>query len=124
MPNLRLSIDHAFLYDGTGRVWPLTPEQMAILARTVHLVVVEALADGDLLALDTGAANPEVFPDGHFGPFILTGDGKVQDVNYHYRYGHGVGVPAVSDRPTCICSEPGRPAAQTGDYAPWCPMSE
>ena len=127
MPHLRLSIEHGLLYDGTGRVWPLTPEQLAILARTAHLVVVEVLADGDLLVLDTGTANPDVFPDGHFGPYVLTGNGWLQGVNYHYRHSHGVNVPAYPSRPVgltktaCLCNEPGSPEARAGDHAPWCP---
>lgn len=99
MSSLLLSAEHGFLYDGTGRVWPLTREQTTILVRAAHLIVVEVLADGDLLVLDTGKANPEAFPDGHFGPYILAGDGKVQDVNYHYRYSHGVDVPAYPSQP-------------------------
>ncbi len=129
MLRLQLSKEHQLLHDGTGRVWPLTPCQLGILARAVHLVVVEVLADGDLLVLDTGAANPAVFPDGHFGPFILTGDGKIQDVNYHYRHSHGVDVPAYPFAPACpvktmcTCSEPDSPAARAGDHAPWCSRS-
>ena len=99
MPRLQLSWEHSLLYDGTGRVWPLTAEQMTVLTGAAHLVVAEVLADGDLLVLDTGVANLEAFPDGHFGPYVLAGDGRLQDVNYHYRHYHGVDVPAYPDRP-------------------------
>jgi hypothetical protein len=124
MPHLRLSIEHGFLYDGTGRIWPPTPEQLTVLVRADHLAVVEVLADGDLLVLDTGVANLEAFPDGHFGPYVLASDGKIQDVNYHYRYSHGIDVPAYSNRPVrftetaCICNEPDqlttRPSRHSG----------
>lgn len=127
MPRLHLSREHSLLYDGTGRVWPLTLEQVTILARAAHLIVVEVLADGDLLVLDTGTANLEAFPDGHFGPYVLAGDGKIQDVNYHYRYRHGVDVPAYPGRSVgltktaCRGNEPGSPADQADDHALWCP---
>jgi|GEM_PF-2729201 len=117
MPRLHLSWEHSLLYDGTGRVWPLTAEQMAVLTGAAHLVVAEVLADGDLLILDTGMANLEAFPDGHFGPYVLAGDGRLQDVNYHYRHSHGVDVPAYPDRPAGGSAELDQPSTRGGGHS-------
>jgi hypothetical protein len=39
MPKLQLSKEHSFLYDGTGRAWPLTPGHLTNLDHNTHLVV-------------------------------------------------------------------------------------
>jgi len=92
------------LYNHAGQIWPIIDKrfsqaQINLLARNDHLVAVEVLTDGDLLVLDTGTANLEAFLDGHFGPYILTRNGRLQGVNYHYRHGHRVDVPAYPARP-------------------------
>jgi len=71
----------------------LTEEQRYILEQNRHLVPVERLGDGDWLVLDNVPPQSDVFPDGHFGPYILTIDGKLHDVNYHYSECHGIYVP-------------------------------
>ncbi len=69
----------------------MTPKQQSMLAQNPHLVVAATLEDGDMLVLDNQpAAN---FPSGHFGPYILTKSGALQDVNYHYSQQHGKAVP-------------------------------
>ena len=76
----------------------LTADQAELLANNPHLTPVEVLSDGDILVLDLEETNPEVFPDG-FGPYILTTDGRVQGVNYHYRHSHGVAPFGPAGRP-------------------------
>ena len=56
----------------------MTSEQRAVLADTPYLVALDELPDGDLLVEDK---------DG-YGPYILTRDGKVQEVKYHYHIWH------------------------------------
>jgi len=53
------------------------------------------LEDGDALVLDKTVPGPEgIFGVlGHFPAYVLTRDGKVQDVYYHYRVHHKVSVP-------------------------------
>jgi len=74
--------------------YKLTPAQAAFLERNSHLVTVEQLADGDLLCLDRGVWKAQHPSDSHygkhFGPYILTGEGYVQDVTAHYQARHGV----------------------------------
>ena len=71
----------------------LTREQVNLLGANTHLLAVSTLEDGDLLVLDTSPTSPDVFPDGHFGPYVLTTEGHLQDVNYHYREHHLLDVP-------------------------------
>jgi hypothetical protein len=73
----------------------LTPSQAAFLAANYHLVPVERLPDGDLLCLDRGKWGKEAWKgtpleDEHFGPYILTTDGRAPGVTYHYQNEHGV----------------------------------
>jgi len=75
--------------------YKLTPAQAAFLERNSHLVPVEQLADGDLLCLDRGKWPVDVWrgtplEGEHFGPYILTADGNVNDVTGHYQREHGV----------------------------------
>jgi hypothetical protein len=70
-----------------------TPQQEVLLMHNPHLVAAERLSDGDWLLLDKGSAPDRIFPNGHYGPYILTTDGKVQNVNYHYATYHGLPVP-------------------------------
>jgi len=75
--------------------YKLTPAQAAFLEKNEHLVPVERLADGDLLCLDRGKWPVDVWrgtplEGEHFGPYILTADGNVNDVTGHYQREHGV----------------------------------
>lgn len=79
----------------------MTEAQEQVIKENGHLVPLAALPDGDWLVGD-------VVPD--FGPYVLTTDGRVQGVNYHYsryhdietvsKFGHQVhaGMPAVSQK--------------------------
>jgi hypothetical protein len=72
-----------------------TQAQATFLERNSHLVPVERLADGDLLCLDRMQWPEEAWKNTplegeHFGPYVLTTDGKVQGVTYHYEREHGV----------------------------------
>jgi hypothetical protein len=69
-----------------------TPEQQQVLERNTHLRRVSTLEDGDLLIIDLGIADRSVFPNGHFGPYVLTKEGYVQDVNFHYQMHHLIGI--------------------------------
>ena len=70
----------------------LTPEQQALFGKNRHLVPVSRLDDGDWLVLDNQDPGYH-WALTHFGPYVLTRDGKVQDVNYHYKVYHGYEVP-------------------------------
>lgn len=61
----------------------LTSQQVSALEGKPHLNPIEVLSDGDLLMTDN-----ESKPDYPLGPYILTKDGKIQDVNYHYSNYH------------------------------------
>jgi len=56
-----------------------------------HLEMVSMLDDGDMLIVDTGKPMDSSWNNGHYGPYVLTTDGKLQDVNYHYAHEHSVG---------------------------------
>lgn len=71
-----------------------TKPQTERLESCPHLREVSFLEDGDLLVVDVVKPHDTgVFPYGHFGPYILTRTGKIQDVNFHYHVEHGVGCP-------------------------------
>ena len=72
----------------------MTGYQQNLLDKNPHLVVVSNLDDGDVLVLDNQSAS-DVFPNWHFGPYVLTKAGYMQDVNYHYRFHHGCDVPVA-----------------------------
>ena len=61
----------------------LTPQQINTLESCPHLDPIEVLSDGDLLVIDN-----ESKPDYTLGPYILTKDGKIQGVDYHYSNYH------------------------------------
>lgn len=71
---------------GAIQVDKLTDYQYKFLKDNDHLAAVSFLDDGDVLVLDLVAARER--PEGHFGPYVLTGEGKLQLVNYHYAVGH------------------------------------
>lgn len=68
----------------------MTPEQAKVLSKNTYLVPVSKLKDGDLLCLDKTEVTTGPFAEGpgHFGPYILTREGWIQDPHYHYRYHH------------------------------------
>ena len=70
----------------------LTYRQRAVIGSTTHLQVLEILPDGDALVADLGTAISDSFP-GHFGPYILTKNGLIQDIHYHYSNFHGLNLP-------------------------------
>jgi hypothetical protein len=78
-----------------GRAIPadITVSQETLLVNNPLFVVASYLDDGDLLILDTTPTDSPVFIDGHFGPYVLTREGYVQNVHYHYRRNHGLAVP-------------------------------
>jgi hypothetical protein len=53
----------------------LSQVQVGILEKNPHLIPRDILPDGDMLVSDQ---------DQEFGPYILTRDGTVHDVEYHY----------------------------------------
>lgn len=83
----------------------MTPQQEETLKNT-YLVPVSRLEDGDLLCLDKTevATGPFGKGPGHFGPYILTREGWLQDPHYHYRYHHGLNVKTTMqvERPPCM----------------------
>jgi hypothetical protein len=97
---------------GAGSWESMTGEQREIYVKNPHLVPAALLPDGDWLILDAGPVGANGEP---MGPYILTRDGKVQRVNYHYRYYHGFDVPA-GDGPTSESSMTG-PAHLVGTWA-------
>lgn len=64
----------------------LTRHQLRVLNDNDHLVHGGQLDDGDLLVLDKLAGA---------GPYVLTRDGKVQGVDYHYHRHHA--FPMLSE---------------------------
>lgn len=75
-----------------------TAAQERLLCDNPHLIAVERLSDGDLLVVDNQPAPPNFFPTGPYGPYVLTRDGKVQDVNYHFAVYHKVPAPYLGGR--------------------------
>ncbi len=57
----------------------LSPGQVGVLENNPHLIPRDMLPDGDMLVSDR---------DQEFGPYILTRDGAVQDIPYHYEQYH------------------------------------
>ncbi len=70
----------------------VTPQQTQLLASNPHLVPVELLIDGDVLALDVLDLSDSDPHEGTqlYGPYILTTDGQLQPITNHYRNHHGV----------------------------------
>jgi hypothetical protein len=58
-----------------------------------HLEMVSMLEDGDMLIVDNGKPMDSTWNNGHYGPYILTREGHLQDVNYHYSKYHSVNCP-------------------------------
>lgn len=65
---------------GTAFRADLTIEQWEVFVNCSHLTLASRLEDGDVLVLDENEL---------FGPYVLTRDGKVQDVYWHYQKYHG-----------------------------------
>lgn len=73
----------------------LTEAQGCTLGKNLHLVFASMLDDGDCLILDSDGPDHrslQYLYAPHYGPYVLTTDGKVQDVNYHYATHHGLKV--------------------------------
>ena len=67
-----------------------TPAQAKILQRNPHLMPVDMLHDGDILLIDT-ADFPRAeacLMEPRFGPYVLTQNGRVQDLTTHYIWNH------------------------------------
>lgn len=71
----------------------LSKAQKALLDSSSHLLAVSCLDDNDLLVLDLGKPQTESWNNGHYGPYVLTVNGDLQDVNYHYAHYHGKQCP-------------------------------
>lgn len=69
-----------------------THAQANFLVLNDHLRAVSRLEDGDLLIVDLGE-NDRENSSGHFGPYVLTVDALLQDVNYHFKNSHGIPCP-------------------------------
>ena len=69
---------------------PYTAAQQRRLDLSPCLRVVQRLDDGDLLVLDLDPVKSELFWGNHYGPYIMTDLGFIQDVNYHHHYHHGM----------------------------------
>ena len=67
---------------------PYTQGQQYTLKKYPNLRVAQSLEDGDLLVLDTQRSLISV--TGNSGPYIITRDGALQDVNYHYQTRHAM----------------------------------
>ena len=72
----------------------MTAAQKQLLDANLHLFAVARLEDGDLLVVDMQPA--ETFPNGHYGPYVLTKNGYLHDVNYHYGKYHAVDCPYIT----------------------------
>jgi hypothetical protein len=82
-----------------------TDAQAELLGKNPHLVPVADLGDGDILVLDKQQPNGEL-EIGHFGPYVLTTEGYVQDVNMHYHIRHGMRyLPVLSQMDTVNFSQ-------------------
>lgn len=74
-----------------------TQAQQDLLQENPQFEVLDRLTDGDLLIadqIDRPTAALE-HPHRQSTPYVLTRDGKVQEVGYHYRYFHLRNIPAV-----------------------------
>jgi hypothetical protein len=71
----------------------MTSEQKYLLDKNPHLIPVSRLDDGDWLVLDSEGPKGQPGSIDLYGPYILTLDGKVQEVNYHFAKYHDVPVP-------------------------------
>ena len=90
-----------------------TTEQEATLADNERFILAGILDDGDLLILEDAGPMGGRYEGGHIAkhdPWILTRDGKVQGLSYHYQYHHELGAPL--DGPIPLPREPS-PALDT-----------
>lgn len=61
-----------------------------------HILVLNTLPDGDMLVADKDAATDQRGVVIHeFGPYILTRDGALQSVPYHYHHYHDRPIPCA-----------------------------
>lgn len=79
-----------------------TKAQTKRLEKNKRFQVLDTLTDGDLLIVDpvnrpTSALD---HPHTESAPFILTREGKVHEIGYHYRYYHVQNIPAYGDEDT------------------------
>lgn len=72
--------------------YELTDQQKAALATMPLMIAVDTLPDGDVLVLDREHPRPHQAIR-YFGPYILTREGALHAVNWHYRTHHLVQVP-------------------------------
>ena len=90
-----------------------TPAQQEMIAKNDHLVPVDVLADGDVLVLEDAGPLGGSYEGTHIAKYlvwVLTCDGKVQGLSYHYQNYHDVG--ARLDSPITLVREPS-PALDT-----------
>ena len=61
--------------------------QIDLLAKNRHFESLSMLDDGDLLVVDIATTTTT-----DARPYVLTRDGRVQSIQYHYRYSHRITV--------------------------------
>ncbi len=72
-----------------------TKYQFEILEKCPHFIPIAKLPDGDILVVDkTTIAASDHFITGasHYGPYVVTLNGFVQDINYHYAKYHNLEI--------------------------------
>ena len=90
-----------------------TPEQQQLLADNDHFIPAAILDDGDLMILQDAGPMGGPYEGEHIAkylPYVLTRDGKVQGLSYHYQNYHEVG--AILDTPITLVRQPS-PALDT-----------
>jgi len=90
-----------------------TTEQQELLANNAHFIPVAILDDGDVLIFQGAGPMGGPYEGGYIAKYlayVLTRDGKIQGVSYHYENCHDVG--ARLDSPVALEREPS-PALDT-----------
>ena len=90
-----------------------TPQQQELLAANDHFIPAAILDDGDVLILEDAGPLGGPYEGGHIAKYLvylLTRDGKVQGLSYHYQNYHELGAPL--DAPITLVREPS-PALDT-----------
>ena len=90
-----------------------TPQQQELLAANDHFIPAAILDDGDVLILEDAGPLGGPYEGGHIAKYLvylLTRDGKVQGLSYHYQNYHELGAPL--DGPIPLVREPS-PALDT-----------
>ena len=99
-----------------------TQAQKDRLETDSYLFPIELLSDGDLLCVEEAPSNiaDQTEDDNPFLSFILTEDGLLQGIRFHYRYHHAIDLPTGdrTEKPASYWGYEGTPPPPANEEPP------